>query len=389
MCPITVFCDESGFTGEYLLDRRQRFFSYASVAIDKDEVRDIAAEVRTDFRVQGDELKGRNLLKYSNGRKAIFQLINAVGSRAQLVVHHKEYALATKFFEYAFEPLVSDVNSVFYAIDFHKFIGNLLYLNVFLRQERAVELSGRFQEAVRGDDLRLRQIATILSPNTEDPIEQVISFCVYNRDSILRELEAVRQIGGWLVELTSTSLWSLLAYWGDRHDSLQVVCDQSVPLHTQREFFNMMVGRTDKARIKFGTRSKSVIFNLAAPMELVDSSERPGVQIADVLAATLCAAMEQPKDPWFRGVLQRFFELGVINDDCIHPELDQVDLRTKKASVNCVLLLELVQRSSKGMSLTDGIVDFIRAAYETFPSFEQRELKYDLLIAGGLESSQS
>src|SRR5205809_2689957 len=108
--PTTVFCDESGFTGEFLLDRRQRYFAYASVTIEPEEAGEIVARIIRDYRVQGNELKGRRLLEYARGRRAILDIIETIGRRAQAVVHHKEFALATKIFEYTYEPLISEIN---------------------------------------------------------------------------------------------------------------------------------------------------------------------------------------------------------------------------------------------------------------------------------------
>jgi hypothetical protein len=369
--PTSVFCDESGFTGEFLLDRRQRYFSYASITIEPEEANEIVARIIKDYRVQAKELKGRKLLEYARGRRAILDIVETIGQRAQIVVHHKEFALATKIFEYTYEPLISEINSIFYGIGFHQFIGNLIYLHVFLRNDRARNLSTTFQEAVHGDDLAFRQLTAAHAPNENDPLEQIISFFVYNRDAILKELEQVKGFGGWIVELTSTSLWSLLTYWGDRHESLRAICDESVPLCDQLDFINMMVGRTEKRKIRLGSREHTLFFNLAEPIALVRSVDTPGVQLADVLAATTCAAMENRDDPWHRDVMMHCFALNTISNDCVLPDLEHIDLRRRAGTVNAVVMLELLQRSREGRSLTNGMPDFIRAAYEGYPAFDQ------------------
>src|SRR5688572_5142394 len=134
----TVYCDESGFTGEHLLSRDQRFFGYAAVAVEPDEADDLVKRLVRDFRLQGRELKGRNLVRTERGHRAINALLDTVGGRCQVAVHHKEFALAGKFFEYAFEPFISANNALFYSIDFHLFVANMLYLSVFTKRERAV-----------------------------------------------------------------------------------------------------------------------------------------------------------------------------------------------------------------------------------------------------------
>ena len=386
MSSLHVFCDESGFTGENLLNRDQRFFAYSSVAIHPDEAADIVARVVRDFGVQGGELKGRRLLRYARGRKAIEAVIEAVGTRSHVVFHHKEYALATKFFEYAFEPLISSINSIFYGVNFHKFVGGILYLNVLNGHERAIDLSDRFEEAVRSDEERFRDLISLHGQDDNDPVEQLISFCVYNRDSILKELAEVKKHGGWILELTLTSLWSLLTHWGDRAESLRVFCDASVPVKDAQDFISTMVGRTDKVVVRLGSRRRSYVFNLAEPVMLVDSKTAPGVQLADVFAATICHAMEQDREDWSRWVFRTLFESGALSDDCVYPDPDHVDIRKRQPSVNYILLLEMVRRSKDGDLLTRGIAEFIQVAYETFPQFEANHLKFNLAEATELHA---
>lgn len=50
-----LFCDESGFTGQDLLNPDQQYFSYSSVLMNPLEAGEIVAQVRTDFPL-GKEL---------------------------------------------------------------------------------------------------------------------------------------------------------------------------------------------------------------------------------------------------------------------------------------------------------------------------------------------
>ena len=99
-------------------------------------------------KLQGSELKGKNLLKHASGRKAASAVIKELGDRSQVVVVHKRYALACKLFEYTFEPLISDVSMALYLVNFHKFIANLLYLSSVAHHSRAITFR-RFRRAVR------------------------------------------------------------------------------------------------------------------------------------------------------------------------------------------------------------------------------------------------
>ena len=72
--------------------------------------------------------------KSSSGRRAVRSLIHEVGRDTHLVVHHKKYALACKFFEYIFEPVLAEQNSIYYEAGFHRFVANLLYFWTEARQ---------------------------------------------------------------------------------------------------------------------------------------------------------------------------------------------------------------------------------------------------------------
>jgi hypothetical protein len=58
MPAVQIYCDESGFSGNNLLNREQPYFVLGTVAIPSEEAADLVAKIRTDFRLQGAELKG-------------------------------------------------------------------------------------------------------------------------------------------------------------------------------------------------------------------------------------------------------------------------------------------------------------------------------------------
>lgn len=324
------------------------------------------------------------MLRYAKGKKAIERILDRVGERTNLVVHHKEYALATKFFEYGFEPLISEVNSVLYAVNFHKFIGNLFYMNLLLKNPRALDLSQRFEEAVRTDDSRLRDLLSIHSPDERHPVELLISFGVYNRNAILRELAQVKSFGGWILELTLTSLWSLLTHWGDRADSLHVYCDQSVPLHDEQDYVNLMVGRLELTRSRSisgsaKSRSCSTLQVRSSWSILLAHLEFNWLTFSP---PRRCTRSRIPGRNWSRNAFGRMLVMGAINDDCVYPDLDHVDFRKPEVIVNFLIFLELLERSRKGESLTNGIDVFIRTAYENLPKMA-REMPQIDMAAGG------
>jgi hypothetical protein len=357
---LDIFCDESGFTGQHLLNPDQRYFAYGSVGIAPEEASGLVAKIIRDFRLQGSELKGKNLLKHSSGRKAAAAVIKELGERSQVVVVHKRYVLACKLFEYTFEPLISDVSMALYAVNFHKFIADLLYLSSVAHHPRATSLAERFEQAVRGDDRPLRSFLSVHSAATDDLVEALVSFCVFHRDTILRELADTKSEVRWLLDVTGTALNSLLISWSRRAKRLRVVCDESGPLGEARSYFDAWIGRDDKPSIRLGDKQIDFGFNLAEPVSLARSHECPGIQLADVVAAVAVAAFIDPSEKWSKDVLGSMFASGSIHPDGIVPEHDNVDLDLPETRLNVLILRELLRRSERAVSLTNGLPEFVQ-----------------------------
>ena len=147
--PQKIYFDESGFTGNNLLHPDQKFFAYASVATSDDEAEEFVRRVIEKYGVQGGELKGSKLVKFARGRKVIDEILERFGGKIKISISDKKFALACKLFEYIFEPSISDINSLFYGVGFHKYIANILYLEFSARGAGAEEIFREFEELMR------------------------------------------------------------------------------------------------------------------------------------------------------------------------------------------------------------------------------------------------
>ena len=204
------------------------------------------------------------------------------------MVANKEYALAGKFFEVMIEPALSAGSSLFYAAGFHKFIATLLYVYSRSANPFVVDALKNFMEMMRSKNPD--QLHSVLSPlshfDQSEPVGMVFAFVLCHQDEIKRELETVRDSGSWPLELSMTALHCLLAHSAEEFKVLKVYCDESKPIREARDFLNVLIGREDKLYFPFGNQpSPSIVYNLAEPINLVDSRVSPGVQIADVLSS--------------------------------------------------------------------------------------------------------
>lgn len=358
----TFYFDEAGFTGNDLLNTEQPVFVYAGVAMSEDLASQIHSEAISRFRIRASELKGARLLRSERGRRAISWVLSQSAEHSRIMTANKEYALAEKFFEYIFEPALASRKSFFYEIEFHKFIATLMHISAQAGDPDAIDILEGFAALMRSKDPQ--QLETILNVldrlDQSSPLAKIVTFALCNRKSIEDELASVArsgQVATWSLELSMTALHWLLASWGEQFDVLDVYCDNSKPIQAGKEFFRAFIGREDKAYIRLGSQpTPSVIYNLAGPINLVDSRVSPGIQIADVLSSSLNYARNHPD----AGVSKTWLKL--IEDvpaNQIIPETKHIDTTQQGAFVNYLVLVELVDRSIRGLNLFEDMPEFV------------------------------
>lgn len=137
---------------------------------------------------------------------------------------------------------------------------------------------------------------------------------------------------------------------------------QSKPLKAHLSIFDSMVGREDKTYMRLGGKlmGDSFTYNLSNSVRLVDSSEYPGVQIADVLASSTAHALKNP------GLEESQEWLSIMGDEVVclplEPEVSYIDPDRVDTAVNSLVLKELVDRSIKGESLFIDMAEFVVSA---------------------------
>jgi hypothetical protein len=371
-----VFCDESGFTGNKLLDADQEVFSYAAVAMEPTEAGELVARLRRDFRMQAPELKGSKLIARPQGRKVVTQALKECAGRYRVVAHLKPYALACKFFEYIFEPAVSDFNSFLYGVDFHRFIAAVLFAG-FRAEDKSGEaaLEDFMTFAHKGDLAALERIfPTGITANSRyDFLAAVGTFALLHQDEIKNEVMSFREpsVPNWILDLTTTSLFGLLADWGQKARQLEVTCDESRPVKGDMLVFDCMVDRKDSVYVRFQNKKRPLTFNLKSPLQMADSKTIPGLQIADVVASATAYTWRAAYRRNLTDECRQWAEMlkGHFSDDNIWPDLSYADLATPKCFANMMILHELVDRSVKKEDLYEGLPAIFRAALQFHPQF--------------------
>ena len=355
--------DESGFTGNNLLHKQQKIFCYASVECPHQEAQDFVEHIIKKYSIQNGEIKGGKLLKGVKGKRAVDEIIQHFKGRFKVSVSDKKYALAGKFFEYIFEPAIQSVNSIFYNINFHRFISNMLHVELTVRGAMAEEIFEDFERLMRtGDFDGLKALFSASKNEGISPIlEQICDFAIHNKEAVIEELNgyAGKGAGKWVLDLTNTALFGLLAEWGQEYDQLTAYCDQSKPLSEDQGIFNAMVNRKDKKYSHVAGMDSPITFNLKEPLKLVDSKVVHGVQLADAIAGAFSYACDNENQDEYakkwRAMIGEHVIFGSVFQDYDHLDLSKLEVQR-----NAMLLQELTERSKNGYSLTEDIGEYIQ-----------------------------
>lgn len=356
-----IYFDESGFTGNNLLHPEQKYFSYASVATDDQEAKNFVESLIARYGIQGGELKGSKLVRFNRGRKAIDEVLKHFRKQIKLSISDKKYALACKFHEYIFEPCYAEINSIFYGIGFHRFIANILYIEFIARGAGAEEIFAEFEELMRTkDEGKLQGIfSSSVHPENSPIITQIREFAQYRSNDIREELASLGDVGvgKWILDLTNTALFTLLANWGAEHEQITAVCDPSKPLQHDQSLFTLMIDRTDRVFSDAFGEHHPITFNLSGPIIFADSKTTHGIQLADVAAAAAVYAFSGATDEHAMQWREMLPEIGHYGS--IIPDIDEVNLKDMRVQRNAVLLLELNSRAKSGKGLLENMPEYI------------------------------
>jgi len=354
--------DEAGFTGPQLLDEHQPYFVYASHDMSVAEATSLLSNLRERYRLQGNELKSSRLKKRGDWEKIVADLCSATRGRSRVVVHNKKAALAGKFFEYCFEPVLAKNSTAFYHVDFHRYVMTTIYALMQDGVKDYTPLIKQMQDFMRSFDPNTAP--DIFSNESKYPVEmdRILRFCRGYAETIAGETRHLkfeeRDIGKWTLDLTTTALFSLLFFgWGQHYQRLQLLCDDSKPLLASADFFNSMVGQEQQIPITDGKITHLIRANLVAPVEFGSSETHPTIQVADLLAGvSLDAYMGGTGAKAAQGWLQRH-QLHSHSVDFL-PEFTKSSNRHVK--IGREILKELASRADAGSDPLRGMDDFIR-----------------------------
>jgi len=361
---LTLYFDESGFTGDNLLNDDQQTFAYGSINIDPERAEKLVSYIIQKYEIQNGELKAVKLIRRDAGKQAILEILEEVAQDVKVSVSDKKYALAAHFFEYIFEPVIAEKNSIFYDLEFHKYISNVLYISFITNDDLAKQILPIFEKLIRNKDLsHIEEIIALLNNNPNkseelDFFEKVLSFVDAHKDIIYQEISTLPP---WTLDLSLTSLHSLLCEWGVIGKEMVAFCDNSKPIEQKQEFFSNFIGREDIVYSQFSKnvgKPMPITYNLKE-INLVDSKVHYGVQLADIVAtaSTYSFQMFKKSDEFSEKIREKLLPRLVYAS--VFPDFDYIDLEKKEVKLNALIFEELISRTKNGLPVLENIEEYI------------------------------
>lgn len=323
-----IFFDESGFTGANLLDEKQPFFVYAAVAIDEKEAEQIVMNLKSKYHLQGNELKFSNIRKRSTQKRSqiISDILKEVNGRFSFTCFEKKYALCAMFFEYIFEPCLSDNIGLFYCAGFHHYIAYLLY-NIFFNKKSTYSMMFDFANIMKVNnksklivDFITKYKQERLTSKSNSIIDILKIFISKNKDKIIEEMKLLSGdsvIDKYTGDLTLTSVFHICSSMCKKFNSIKITYDKSNMLDahidilkdiSNHEFFipnYNPLNMEKKARI-----------NIDKNIEDKDSKQSYAIQVADMMS-------------------------GIINDCFKTKDKNMLKLLLKNTIYSCVVIPEI------------------------------------------------
>lgn len=350
-----IYCDEAGFTGANLLDANQPNFTFASTDIEESDARNLLDEAIRKFSLQkfqksNGELKGAELAKNVQGQAALEWIFERCRENFLVTIHNKLFAIAAKFFDLTFEPIISNYNQFFFKVNFHRFVVAAIYAGLItgdkLMLEAVKDFHTIFQPRNRLDGTVLKATVDKISVNPTSAVENILYLWQLNEEKILAEYDDLSDkselINKWTLELSLTSLHTALNHWGAKHKVITPVCDDSKPLSELKDVIDNLGGRykLDDDYLP--------VFNGATinPVEFGTSHGNASIQVADLVASAFYYAANNRGETFAERLIAK--HLGQISDNNIVPDKDDFDPGNEQAVRNYLMLLALIENSKQG-----------------------------------------
>ena len=296
---MTIFSDESGYTGPNLTNKDQPYFVLATLSLEEDD----AKAIRDSFfhSVKTRELKHSSLARNAKQHTMVLEYLKHLESHQNLfkvLVVDKEFAAVGKIVDYLVETAAHraglDLYSNGYVVDF----ANILYYSLV-----AYETSTYRSALLSKFEGMLRHSSIIRYNDFFDYIEQPVVSPTLN--SVLDLVRATRHVlnpneilkaGPEALDLTFTTALALMAAWRKQTGKdFNLIHDVSSPMVKESKLWEALTDKSlPPATVGYGQKTIQFPIGMAST-SFEDSRLWVGLQLADVLAGSFARTLSAYK----------------------------------------------------------------------------------------------
>jgi hypothetical protein len=298
MSTTTFYIDETGYTGEDLLNPEQPIFAQAALDFTDSETDSLLHS--TFSGVAAAELKFSRLVRSPRHQDRVVELIRLIASnplRAGVWVSHKEFAMLTFVVDWWIEPLAYQGGLNLYKDGGNLAMANMLYyaLGGFWGFDFRHRLLMHFQRMMRARTMETYS-------HCEGFVRRAYQRANGNQDETLRYLwtsfpllghRHVLQLPQRVLDLALPGLIFIAHAWRSRREgALEVVHDQSTNIAKQRWLWDAL-SSPDLAQATFAHRGGTHQFPInVVSTRFADSVRVRQLQICDVLAGASTSCVQ-------------------------------------------------------------------------------------------------
>ena len=295
-----VAFDESGNTGQDLLNKEQPIFVLASTYLGDDVARDLVSKT---IGKDTNEVHYTRLKKHHDGQNKILNLISSAqlsGKNIKLAIYHKRFMIMAKIVDILVEQLAHEEGFDLYERGANIALSNMLFmvLPVFVPPALVDEFYSKFVGMIRNKNpesvMEFYRSIDVLATNCRNG----------KLNDILALLKATERVAYDVITFDGMpsldpaipAFVDLAALWGgELNQEFEIIHDNSKPLIQAEDILRLLI-RKDIEPMVVGYDRRMRTFPLSAnALTFVDSLTVPQVQIADIFAGS-CA-------DWARGKL--------------------------------------------------------------------------------------
>lgn len=360
-----VSFDESGNTGQNLLDANQPHFVLVAVHFAPDEARALIDLVGS----RAQELHGTDMKRRGGGRGRLMKFLESPllsPARVKIAIAHKEFMVVAKIVDLLVEPLALRRGIDLYDRGANIAMANMLYacMPVLCGVASFETLLAAFVRMIRQkDDPGINAFYAAIRETREccrsDEFARNLDL-LSNTGAVVRDvLDSLATTENTQLDPAVPLFISLCAAWGDQLGvEFDVLHDRSKPIERLRPELERFMDKR-MSEVTVGNDRRMVKLPLKATgITPVDSELAPQVQLADLVAGLCAASLKHPAgDPEMASLAEERCKPLVV--DGIWPTTDV----TPEA-------LE-TERVTEGPALADGIGEFLKIQRSLPPTPER------------------